>query len=526
MRKLLGQLWRSTSASTAQRGRSVRPARSLGRRFFQAAKQDRFTGDWGQAPLDADQIIDRNQTTLVARSREMAANNDFLRKYIRMVSKNVIGDGVNFQSHVCQDAKTLDTHANDEIEAKWREWGRPRNCDLMGRKGFVALSKAALRAVVVDGEVFVNLVTGPDSKFGLTLQLIDATRCPADYNVDRLSNGHHIRHGIEYDALGRPVAYFFRSPNGHLIHEHAKLTRIEADQIQHVFREEFIGQRRGLPWASAGMWRLRNLEKFIEAALVNARISAGKMGFFTKTGSDEETPDQGVTGAGDPNEQEDMEVEPGTFRALQEGWDFKSFDPRFPSADVAAFVKVILRQVASGVDISYNTFANDLEGVNFSSMRHGVVEERDSAKEDQAWFIEQFCQPVFEVWLKQALIYRQLVGPAGNPLPFEKFDKFNAAHWQGRRWQWIDPKAEVYADKESVRLATKSISQIIRDRGQDPQVVFAEIKRDIDDLKTAGVPEELIWMALFGNANAMDNSTETDTAGGDDAEEYHCRQRV
>lgn len=505
--------------SRKHNGINHRAPHTVQSRFFHAAQSDRFTGDWGATPLDADQIVDRNHTILVARSREMAANNDFLRKYLRMMSKNVIGDGVLFQSHVRDDTQKLDDHANTAIEAAWKEWCRPKHCDILGKNGFVALSKAVLRSVVTDGECFINLVMDPNAKFGLSLQLIDATRCPVDYNVERLPNGNHIRHGIEYDNVGRAIAYFFRAPGGYIIHERTKLTKINATQIQHVFKPEFIGQRRGLPWASAGMWRLRNLEKFIEAALVNARISAAKMGFFTKAKSEDDFQDQGVGAAGEAHEQEDMAVEPGTLRALQEGWDFKSFDPRFPSADVAAFVKVILRQVASGVDISYNTFANDLEGVNFSSMRHGVIEERESAKEDQAWFIEQFCQPIFEAWLWQALVHGQLRGPMGKPLPIERFEKFNSAHWQGRRWQWIDPKSEVFADRQAVQMATKSLSQIIRDRGQDPQVVFDEINRDIEALKKSGVPDEVVWMALFGDPNAINSADEPkspDTGENDD----------
>jgi capsid protein len=63
-------------------------------------------------------------------------------------------------------------------------------------------------------------------------------------------------------------------------------------------------------------------------------------------------------------------------------------------------------------------------------------------------------------------------------LPQTKFDKFNAPLFGGRRWGWVDPKADVQADRESVALRTKSRAQIIRERGGDPDVVWAELDEE------------------------------------------------
>src|SRR5262245_12012459 len=133
-----------------------------------------------------------------------------------------------------------------------------------------------------------------------------------------------------------------------------------------------------------------------------------------------------------------MEVSPGQFEALPTGFEFEAFDPQHPTQGFPFFVKACLRGIASGFGVSSNTLANDLEGVNLSTIRAGVLVEREECKAIQGWFIEQFCEPVFEAWLAW-----QLCVTLALPLPIAKLDKFNDPDWKPRRWPWVDPLKDV-----------------------------------------------------------------------------------
>jgi capsid protein len=65
-------------------------------------------------------------------------------------------------------------------------------------------------------------------------------------------------------------------------------------------------------------------------------------------------------------------------------------------------------------------------------------------------------------------------------LPYAKFDKFNSPVFFGRRWDWVDPRSEAMADAAAVALGTKSRAQLIRERGRDPDEVWAELKTEED----------------------------------------------
>jgi capsid protein len=92
-------------------------------------------------------------------------------------------------------------------------------------------------------------------------------------------------------------------------------------------------------------------------------------------------------------------------------------------------------------------------------------------KQLQGWYIETVKRPVYEWWLSRALIS----DPDLRRLPYSQFEKFNAPMFFGRRWEWVDPKSDIAALREAVALGIKSRAEIIRERGRDPDEVWAEL---------------------------------------------------
>ena len=147
----------------------------------------------------------------------------------------------------------------------------------------------------------------------------------------------------------------------------------------------------------------------------------------------------------------------------------------------------ILRRIASGLDVSYNSLANDLEGVNFSSIRAGVLEERDEWAQLQNWFIDAFLEPVFDEWFPRAMTAGTLLMPNGSPLPVAKAAKFSAHEWQGRRWQWVDPLKDIDAARQAIRTGIASPQMIAAQNGVDVEDVLRGIAAFEAMAKSLGV---------------------------------------
>jgi lambda family phage portal protein len=444
-------------------------------RTFEAAKSDRQNATWGTVPLTADEIVIKHQRVLVARSREQANNNDYAKSFLRMCRQNIVGpQGVTLQAQSKNDDGKLNASVNDAIETEFAKWGHRDNCDVTGKQSWVSIQGACVQSAAKDGEFFVRKIYGTEAgKYGFALQMLDPQRCPVDLNEDLRDGGRFIRAGIEFNKYGKPLGFYFRVGHDEYYDYSANgrnFVRIPADEIIHGFRSEMVGQKRGLPWMSTGLFRLRQLGAFEDAAVVNARVGAAKMGFI-----------QWKEGRGpEPDEDNELTIdaEAGVFPVLPEGAELKDWAPQYPSGEFAVFNKAMLRSLASGFGVLYNNLASDLEGVNFSSIRQGTLDEREYWKELQEWLIETLCQPVFEAWLPRVLLAGHIKAK-GRQLRPERLDAYMDVTWQPRRWQWIDPRADVDAAVEAKNNLLIAPSQIIREQGKDPQAVWAEHARDI-----------------------------------------------
>jgi len=497
---------------TAPKGHRRAPA--VGRalvRMFDAGQSDRLTGSWGAHPLTADEVVRRNQRVLVARSREQAANNDFARKFLQMCRQNIVGPrGIQLRAQPRNRSGEIDAPAAEAIERAWREWARAENCDVTMRETFRSMQASAINSVARDGEFMIRLVTGREAgPWGFALQVLDPQRCRPDHDEVRLPGGRFIRHGIEFNRFGRPLAYYFsttRREDDADAYDYGGRShiRIPAEEIIHGFMPDFTHQKRGLPWMATALWRLQMLGGFEKAALVNARVGATKSGFF-----------EWQEGYG-PDPEDDaaalyMEAEPGSFQELPPGVQFKSWDPQYPSNEFAPFHKAMLRGIASGLGVTYVNLANDLEGVNFSSIRQGTLDEREHWKELQEWLVESLVERVYMAWLPRALLAGRIRTAQGGALAPERLEKYRAVEWLPRRWDWIDPNADVKAAVASKDNLLTSPGQIIRDRGRDPQSVWEEIAQDIAAMRAAGIPENIIEAAM---ASAASGAAPRAPAGG------------
>lgn len=459
--------------------RAVPFGRRKKRSAYDAAKISRLTNAFSRQNLSPDATIYKELSILRGRSRNLAINNDYGRRFLNLVKQNVVGpDGIVLQVRAKSARGKLDTAGNAMIEAAWKEWGKKGVCTVDGLLTWHDVEKLTMETVPKDGELLVRMVSGwPGNKFNFALQLIEADHLDEEINRT-LKNGNKIRMGVEFNSWRRPVAYWVlvEHPNDYLYgqgYSRKKYQRIPADEILHPYIIERIAQSRGVPWMATPAERLHQLGGIEEAELVATRTGASKMGFFITPSGDEYAGDDE-----DDAEAPINEAEPGTFEQLPAGWDFKDWDPNHPNTAFEAFVQAVLRGVASGLNVSYVSLANDLRGVSYSSIRQGVLEDRDAWQMLQTFLASHLHVPVYDQWLKMALISGAITTVKGNPLNYaDAYPKFaNAAKWQPRGWEWVDPEKEVKAAILERQHGFNSSQRIMGKRGRD----FYEIQDEID----------------------------------------------
>lgn len=450
------------------------PRRRVAVRSFQAAKIDRLTAGWTTEVVGPDDVVNRNLTVLRARSREQHRNNDYARRFIALLKTNVVGtSGVIVQSTPPDRRGGIDQLAADAVEAAWADWRRRENCDVAGRISFTDMQRLFIGQIGIDGEFLaIEHVRGP---WGYQLQLVDPQLLDVEHNT-LLQNGNRVRFSIEYDQYDAPVAYYLvRKPNA-LGSDYAFMgktyERVEAARVIHEFLPEMVGQRRGLPVMSTALMRMQMLGGYEDAAITAARVGASKMGFFT--------PPEGsaIEGPTDADGAVITDVSPGTFEQLPEGTQFTPFNPDYPHQQFDAFVKACLRGISSGLGVSYSALSNDLEGVNYSSIRAGVLEDREAWKALQDWMVSVFVRRVFERWAAQATKIGIPIPGTGAWLRDTDGTRYQQADYQPRRWAWVDPQKDTMANILAIQHGLKSRAEVIREQGRDPETVWRELEQE------------------------------------------------
>ena len=455
------------------------------KRSFSSAKIDRLTMDWLATNNAIDQELRGDLDRLRMRSRQLSKDNDYARKFLNMVVRNVVGhNGFTLQARAEDGPNAPDNLARSAIETHFARWSRLGVCDVTGRMSFADIQRLVMRMVARDGEALVLELRGAaaGNKYGYALQVLDVARLDTTMNLASVNGRNSIVMGVEMNSYQRPVAYWLYEKNPGGPDGGNGRIRVDAQNVMHFYLPDHPEQSRGIPWLHTAMLRLHNLRGYEEAAVIAARIGASKMGFFT-------SPD-GSAGelATDTQDGEFMtEATPGEFGVIPAGWSFESFNPDYPHQQYGEFVKAALRGISSGLDVSYNSLANDLEGVNYSSIRSGVLEERDQWMTLQGWFVEAFLTRVFEQWLEMGLLNGAITQTNGSALPLAKLDKFLAHRWQGRRWQWVDPMKDIEAARLAVRSGVSSPQAIAAQTGVDFEDMLSDIAAFEQAVVAAGV---------------------------------------
>ena len=437
--------------------------------------------------------LDISLPILRSRARSLAANNEHGKRFLSLVSTNVVGrNNPKLQVRAMQNPvrskgqNVLDKAANDTIENHWEIWGK--TADITGRhRSLYALLRTAVRGVARDGEALVRIVRDRKLPYGIGLQLLESDRLDETLN-SRLANGNTIRQGVEIDSALRAVAYHVRTAHPG---ENWRVTdniveRVPASDMIHLFVPDRAEQVRGVTWFHAVILRGSIIHNFEEAAVTAAQIGASKIAALER--ADDVAQTTALMADGQASGTTQIKVEAGELFELPPGYRLSSWNPEYPHANFESFLKACLRGLASGLDVAAHNLTGDMTDVNYSSARIAELAEREVWMILQDWLISSFVMPIYEEWLALALLLGQITFDSGSALPAEKFDKFvRASSFQGRRWSWVDPLKEAEANASMLASQLTSRARISAEQGLEFDDIMDELAAENEAIKTAGL---------------------------------------
>lgn len=367
---------------------------------LEGAMAKRRLRGWNPPLENINALVASGGPRLLARSRELVVTNGYAANACEAFAANLVGDGIKPSSLI------TDAALRDQVQKLWLAWTDEADAD--GLTDFYGLQAMVAREMFVAGECFVRLRprrVEDGLLVPLQLQLLQSEMLPFE-KTEADPNGNRIRCGIEFDLIGRRVAYHFRRRHpGDSTDQRVAVpdtVRVPAEEVLHIYRPIDAGQIRGLPHVAPAMVRLFLLDQYDDAELDRKKTAAMFAGFITKTMP--EDPMLGE-GAADLDGAAMASLEPGTMQVLLPGEDVKFSSPADVGGGYEAFQYRTLLAVSASLGLPYHLVTGDVRQANYSSLRAELVEFRRRIGQLQHGVMaHQLCRPVWRHWLETAVL--------------------------------------------------------------------------------------------------------------------------
>ena len=455
--------------------------------------------------------------TLRPRSRMLFMSSPPARSAVLTQRTNVVGQGLVPKPRPDAAYLGMDEEAAERwaraVSREFSLWaGDKRACDSTRVNNFYAMQQLVLASSLLSGDVFVLRRSGkptPMAPYRLRLHVIEADRVatpyggspvmgPLAWSEARLANGNIVHDGVEVDKSGAIVAYHIRNgyPQDGLALQATEFVRVEAwgkktglPNVLHVMDAERPEQYRGVPYLAPVVEQLLQLRRYTESELVAAVVES----FFTafvKTSADvsanplQQVAPPGGPGDGEGEDAPEYEMGPGQVNVMEPGEDIVFADPKRPSSGFDGFVRAVSEQVGAALEIPADLLLKSFNS-SYSASRAALMEAWKAFRMRRSWLVDDFCSPVWEMWMCEAVAAGRVQAPGffANPLARRAY---LGCEWIGPPPGQLDPVKEITAELKAIEqgLTTRE-DAAIRLNGSDYDRNIERLRRENGALAAA-----------------------------------------
>lgn len=415
--------------------------------------------------------IDDNNLTMRQRGRLMYMGSPIATSAIKTNRTNTVGLGLKVNPRPDAEALGLTVEEaaawSKQVKKEFGIWANRKGaCDATGMNNFYEIQQMLFMSWLTSGDVFALMEHNPRTflnPYSLRIKAIEADRC-ATKSPSHLStsgknpdNGNKIYDGVEIDASGAPVAYWFR--NSHPFESTmvpTKWARVEAygaktglPNVIHIVNTERPDQYRGVSYLAPVIEAVLQISRYSSAEVMAAVIESMHTGFVKTTEDPSEMPfneigPYGEDGSAERYDPQDYHLGAGEINVMNPGESIDFPVPTRPSSGFEGFVKAIASQVGAALEIPRDILLKEFNS-SYSASRGALLEAWKSFKMYRTWFVNDFCDPVYEIWLSEAVALGRINAPG-----FFN-DRAMREAWLGTQWigpsqGQLDPTKEITAE--------------------------------------------------------------------------------
>ena len=466
---------------------------------------------WLASSKSPQEDIDRNIPILRQRSRSLYMSAPLAVSAIKTNRTNIVGEGLRLKSTI--DAAFL--RMTPEAAAEWQRnterefelWADSKFCDSTRVNNFYEIQQVACLSWLMNGDACALVEyerPTPAFPYGLRVHLIEADRVSTPHTSGTAVNlyatesttGNRIFNGVEVTDAGRVVAYHICStyPNSQL-RAAKKWQRVKAfgdktgtPNVLMIFEAERAEQYRGVPYLAPVIESLKQLTRYSEAEMMAAVINGFFTVFITSEGN---TGEMGFTGVLDDEDRvsdDDLNYElgPGMVNVLKPGEKIDIADAKRPSSNFDAFTTALAKYVGAALEIPVELLIKSFNS-SYSASRAALLEAWKAFRMKRKWLAADFCQPLYEIFLTEAIANGRIKAPGFFLDPAIK-KAYCRAQWNGPAPGMLDPVKEATAAEKRIAIGVSTRQrESIEMTGTDFDANVAQLARENQLMKEAGL---------------------------------------
>lgn len=450
------------------------PVKNSGYSDGGASQEKKTLKTYNPQHFSAKEDIDRNLTTLRNRAHDLAINSPVGSAAINTQATNVIGAGLKLFPRI--NAKVLGITPEEA-----REWSRKTKrefelwannalaCDFLRRNNFAELQEIAFMSFLVDGDSFCLFKRREPTQFNpysLRLQIIEAQRVSnpmtsglfgAISNVEMLKIGsqNRIVNGIEVNRDGALEAIWvsnriWNEPT--TLQPELKWQRVRwygrdtgIRNLLHVCHDVRPDQFRGTPFLAPVIESLKQVSRYSDAELTSAIIKSFFSIFFVQPASNMDF--NKIVRENDDGKPvvdvSEYRLGSATMAALPRGVDVKAIDSSNAQSTFEPFIGTFLKQIGASLNLPFEVLMKNFQS-SYSASRAALLQAADEFRVRRARFVADFCTPIYETWLSEAVALGRINAPKFFDDPLIKA-AWCSADWFNETTKFLDPLKETQA---------------------------------------------------------------------------------
>lgn len=491
------------------------------------AQQDILSWYPGLRTADDDHSVDF--ATNKARARELSWQEPYGANAVRIARENIVGKSYALSLDI--DARSLGL--TEEAAHDWEmraedEWARYAEgswfgADAARKNTWTFLMHQVAAGLHMDGEVLAMVAAKPGWEGYMTcLHLIEPERLVNPPQSANLA-GFDIVQGVERDRMGEPIAYHIRKsyPNARAQYQWQPNNALDWERIErmtewgrplvlHLFDDYRPNMSRGVSQLISVMKQMKMLGIYSDTEVERAIMSAS----FAAVIESELNYDQamkvigaeggggfgnGLTGATmdhlknvAPYYQEmGLRYNGSRIAHLVPGEKLKVVQSAVNAAEYDGFEKSMVRQIAAGLGVAYESLSRDFSNVSYSAARQSLADIWRSFLVRREMLNKRLCMPFVGAWLEEAILSGFLKMPDGSEPTLENWIAKRHFIVRGTFISWgkpvIDPVKERQGQQMALAMGLTTLEEEAGTEGKEWDAIARQRKQEMDERDRLGL---------------------------------------